>query len=65
MLNSQRLQLRKMVESDIEKYHSWRNDLDVMKTTSPSYLIIDDQKRFMKTEIDEWLKYQNDHNYRR
>ena len=36
MLSSNRLQFRKMAENDIEKYHSWRNDVDVMKTTSPS-----------------------------
>jgi RimJ/RimL family protein N-acetyltransferase len=36
MLSSERLQLRKMEESDIETYHSWRNDLDVMKTTNLS-----------------------------
>ena len=28
------------------------------------YLLIDNQKRFIKAEIDEWLKYMNDHNYR-
>ncbi|MCG7344854.1 Clp protease ClpB [Sporosarcina sp. ACRSL] len=28
------------------------------------YLKINDEKRFMKVEIDEWLKYLNDHNYR-
>lgn len=28
------------------------------------YLIINDEKRFMKTEINEWLKYLSDHNYR-
>lgn len=28
------------------------------------YLTIAEQKRFIKAEIDEWLKYQNDHNYR-
>ena len=28
------------------------------------YLIINDQKRFIKSEIDEWLKYENDHNFR-
>ncbi|RDW17688.1 helix-turn-helix domain-containing protein [Oceanobacillus chungangensis] len=27
------------------------------------YLKIDNQKRFIKAEIDEWLKYKNDHNY--
>ena len=28
------------------------------------YLIIDNEKRFIKAEINEWLKYLNDHNYR-
>ncbi|WP_047986293.1 GNAT family N-acetyltransferase [Ornithinibacillus californiensis] len=36
MLSSNRLLLRKMEERDIETYHSWRNDLDVMKTTNLS-----------------------------
>ena len=25
------------------------------------YLIIDNQERFLKTEIDEWLQYKNEH----
>ncbi|SFJ89193.1 Protein N-acetyltransferase, RimJ/RimL family [Halobacillus dabanensis] len=36
MLRSKTLEFRKMLESDIETYHSWRNDLEVMKTTSLS-----------------------------
>lgn len=27
------------------------------------YLIIDNQKRFLKAEIDKWLKYQNDNRF--
>ncbi|WP_096154171.1 GNAT family N-acetyltransferase [Bacillus sp. FJAT-45066] len=34
MLNSKNLRLRKMDKEDIEKYHLWRNDIDVMATTS-------------------------------
>lgn len=26
------------------------------------YLLLDNQKRFIKTEIDAWLKYRNDYN---
>ncbi|KMJ57431.1 acetyltransferase [Bacillus sp. LL01] len=36
LLKSDRLQLRKMEREDIELYHSWRNDMDIMATTSPS-----------------------------
>ncbi|WP_307480456.1 GNAT family N-acetyltransferase [Cytobacillus purgationiresistens] len=35
MLQSDRIQFRKMVSEDIEMYHKWRNDMDVMMTTSP------------------------------
>ncbi|WP_249872864.1 GNAT family N-acetyltransferase [Oceanobacillus saliphilus] len=53
MLSSERLQFRKMVESDIEKYHSWRNDLDVMKTTSPSLDLysLDETRSFVENII--------------
>ncbi|MGP4108643.1 GNAT family N-acetyltransferase [Virgibacillus sp. L01] len=53
MLSSKRLQFRKMVESDIEKYHSWRNDLDVMKTTSTSLDLysLDETKNFVENVI--------------
>lgn len=36
MFNSENLRLRKMEREDMENYHTWRNDLDVMATTSPS-----------------------------
>ncbi|KGA98925.1 acetyltransferase [Alkalihalobacillus alcalophilus ATCC 27647 = CGMCC 1.3604] len=36
MLTSERVQLRKMVMEDSEIYHSWRNDLEVMNSTSLS-----------------------------
>ncbi|RHW43403.1 N-acetyltransferase [Neobacillus notoginsengisoli] len=53
MLSSKRLQFRKMVVSDIEKYHSWRNDLDVMKTTSPSLDLysLDETRHFVENII--------------
>lgn len=53
MLSSKRLQFRKMVESDIETYHSWRNDLDVMKTTSPSLDVysLDETRSFVENII--------------
>ena len=53
MLKSERLQFRKMVESDIEKYHSWRNDFDVMKTTSPSLDLysFDETRNFVENVI--------------
>ncbi len=53
MLSSKRLQFRKMVESDIEIYHSWRNDLDVMKTTSPSLDVysLDETRSFVENII--------------
>ncbi|WEG18830.1 GNAT family protein [Alkalihalophilus pseudofirmus] len=35
MLRSKRIHLRKVTEGDVELYHSWRNDVEVMKTTSP------------------------------
>ncbi|RNA66977.1 GNAT family N-acetyltransferase [Alteribacter keqinensis] len=35
-LESSRLKLRKMTLEDTERYHSWRNDLEVMRYTSPS-----------------------------
>ncbi|MFB4168168.1 GNAT family N-acetyltransferase [Virgibacillus sp. JSM 102003] len=53
MFSSKRLQFRKMVESDIEKYHSWRNDIDVMKTTSTSLDLysLDETKNFVEKVI--------------
>ncbi|MCG1023249.1 GNAT family N-acetyltransferase [Sutcliffiella horikoshii] len=36
MWKSDRLRLRKMETKDIELYHTWRNDMDVMMMTSPS-----------------------------
>lgn len=36
MFESSRIRLRKMAEEDIELYHAWRNDMDVMNSTNPS-----------------------------
>ncbi|TFB13458.1 N-acetyltransferase [Filobacillus milosensis] len=36
MFSSNRLVLRKVSQDDVELYHSWRNDMDVMYTTNPS-----------------------------
>jgi RimJ/RimL family protein N-acetyltransferase len=35
LFESSRIILRKMTPEDIELYHGWRNDMDVMKSTSP------------------------------
>jgi RimJ/RimL family protein N-acetyltransferase len=32
---SKRIKLRKMTMEDVERYHSWRNDVDVMISTNP------------------------------
>ncbi|MCM3711765.1 GNAT family N-acetyltransferase [Sporosarcina luteola] len=53
MLSSKRLQFRKMMVSDIEKYHSWRNDLAVMNTTSTSLDLysLDETRHFVENII--------------
>ena len=53
MFSSKRLQFRKMVENDIEKYHSWRNDVDVMNTTSLSLDLysLDETRHFVENII--------------
>src|SRR4051812_32351323 len=53
MLRSKRLLFRKMEENDIEQYHAWRNDLDVMKTTNPSLDLytFTETKSFVETVI--------------
>ncbi|MMZ45984.1 Spermidine N(1)-acetyltransferase [compost metagenome] len=35
LFESSRMALRKMTEEDAELYHIWRNDLEVMRSTSP------------------------------
>lgn len=36
LFESSRVTLRKMTIDDVSIYHKWRNDLEVMRTTSPS-----------------------------
>lgn len=36
LFESSRIRLRKMTKEDTELYHKWRNDLEVMQSTSPS-----------------------------
>ncbi|WP_195571360.1 GNAT family N-acetyltransferase [Paenibacillus sp. 1001270B_150601_E10] len=35
LFESSRLYLRKMTETDVEQYHQWRDDMEVMRTTNP------------------------------
>jgi RimJ/RimL family protein N-acetyltransferase len=35
LFESTRITLRKMTVQDIEVYHKWRNDLEVMQSTAP------------------------------
>lgn len=35
MFKTKRIILQRMTENDIPKYHDWKNDFDVMTTTSP------------------------------
>ena len=35
MFKTKRIILKRMTENDISKYHEWKNDYDVMATTSP------------------------------
>lgn len=35
LFQTKRIILRKMTAQDTEIYHKWRNDIDVMQTTSP------------------------------
>lgn len=36
LFQSSRLYLRKMTTDDVTIYHTWRNDIEVMRTTNPS-----------------------------
>lgn len=36
LFQSERIYLRKMTGEDVDVYHTWRNDVEVMRTTSPS-----------------------------
>lgn len=35
LFESSKIFLRKMMSDDVELYHAWRNDIDVMKSTAP------------------------------
>lgn len=50
MFNSERIFLRKVTEQDVETYHQWRNDTDVMKNTSPELDI------FTLAESEEFIR---------
>ena len=62
MFENEKLYLKKVEESDIDLYHSWRNNIDVMKTTSPFLDIytLEDTKNFFENVI---LNSQNSHGY--
>ncbi|MEC5425841.1 GNAT family protein [Virgibacillus sp. C22-A2] len=53
MFVSERVKLRKMTNEDVELYHSWRNDVDVMISTNPSLDLysIQDTKEFVERVI--------------
>lgn len=36
LFQSERIYLRKMTGEDVDVYHMWRNDVEVMRTTNPS-----------------------------
>lgn len=36
LFQSERIHLRKMTGEDVDVYHTWRNDVEVMRTTNPS-----------------------------
>ncbi|WP_027963991.1 GNAT family N-acetyltransferase [Halalkalibacillus halophilus] len=50
MLSSKRIKLRKVENDDVETYHQWRNDLEVMASTSPSLDLysLDDTRGFVE-----------------
>ncbi|WP_164670090.1 GNAT family N-acetyltransferase [Virgibacillus doumboii] len=35
LFESSRIKLRKMISDDVELYHKWRNDMEVMQSTNP------------------------------
>ncbi|MUK89497.1 GNAT family N-acetyltransferase [Ornithinibacillus sp. L9] len=53
MFSSQRLQLRKVHSSDLEQYHRWRNDLDLMTSTNPALDLysIDETRHFVENVL--------------
>lgn len=50
MFESNRIKLRKVESDDLEKYHSWRNDMDVMNSSNPSLDLytLEDTKEFVE-----------------
>ncbi|WP_026906661.1 GNAT family N-acetyltransferase [Paucisalibacillus globulus] len=53
MFESDRLKLRKVCLEDLETYHSWRNDMEVMVTTSPSLdlFTLEETKQFVHDKL--------------
>ncbi|AST91264.1 MULTISPECIES: GNAT family N-acetyltransferase [Sutcliffiella] len=53
LFNSKRVSLRKMSIDDIELYHSWRNNMEVMISTNPSLDVysLEETKSFVENVI--------------
>ncbi len=53
LFESTRIFLRKMTSEDIETYHKWRNDMEVMQSTSPNLDIyhIEETEKFVNEII--------------
>ncbi|GIN39455.1 GNAT family N-acetyltransferase [Heyndrickxia oleronia] len=53
MFSSKRIKLRKVEKGDTEKYHSWRNDTDVMFSTNPSLDVysLDNTREFVENVL--------------
>ncbi|MFC8685206.1 GNAT family N-acetyltransferase [Brevibacillus porteri] len=53
LFHSERIYLRKMTGEDVDVYHTWRNDVEVMRTTSPSMDVFtwDDTNGFVNQVI--------------
>lgn len=53
IFSSKRIRLRKVDRNDIERYHSWRNDTDVMFSTNPSLDLysFEDTKDFVENVL--------------
>ncbi|MBR7796523.1 MAG: GNAT family N-acetyltransferase [Bacillota bacterium] len=53
LFESSRIKLRKMTIEDTDLYHQWRNDIDVMQTTSPNLDIytFEETKSFVREVI--------------
>ncbi|MFD2638131.1 GNAT family N-acetyltransferase [Piscibacillus salipiscarius] len=55
MFSSKRLVLRKVDKNDVELYHSWRNNMDVMYTTNPSLDLysLEDTRSFVENNLTD------------